>query len=82
MPKQWDPTYLDVKVLHRSHYGELATIQAKASTDRYHAPQEASVFAKMTVCAARRFLLSTLAVKCLVFYKELADKRDSICTMS
>ena len=40
---------LDVKVLHLWIYGELATIQAKASTDRYRALQEANVSAKMTV---------------------------------
>ena len=40
------------KALRRWHCGILATILAKGSTDRYHAPQEVNAFAKMTVRAA------------------------------
>ena len=40
------------KALRRWHCGEPATILAKASTDRYHAPQEVNAFAKMTVRVA------------------------------
>ena len=43
------------KALHQWHCGILATILAKALTDRCPAPQEVNAFAKMTVRAAPQF---------------------------
>ena len=71
-----------VKALHWCHCGGLATILAKASTDRYHAPQEVNVFVKTTVRTESIYSIRYLALDPSGSTMGVSDDWNSICTMS